>query len=98
MTSDKTKLVPDVIIVQKNFFTFFLGHSAEIAAGIVGGATLVLAVTALLIYRNWKYEQELDSLLWKIEYKDIEITEPSSVSNISQYSDRLVKVLFTPES
>ena len=25
----------------------------------------------ILLYRNWKYEQELASLLWKVDYDDI---------------------------
>lgn len=29
----------------------------------------------LVLYRNWRYEQELDSLLWKVNYKDIQIKE-----------------------
>lgn len=28
-----------------------------------------------MLYRNWRYEQELDSLLWKVNYKDIQIKE-----------------------
>lgn len=28
-----------------------------------------------MLYRNWKYEQVLDSLLWKVQFKDIEIKE-----------------------
>lgn len=50
----------------------------------------MLAVVSLVFYRNWKYEQELDSLLWKVDYKDIEIndTENSSTSSkISRVSD-----------
>ena len=29
----------------------------------------------MFCYRNWKYEQELASLLWKIDYKDINFRE-----------------------
>lgn len=28
-----------------------------------------------MLYRNWKYEQELDSLLWKVDYKEIQLHE-----------------------
>ena len=31
-----------------------------------------------LYFRNWKYEQQLASLLWKIEYKDIVIRDHAS--------------------
>ena len=55
-------------------------NTEEIAAGITGGIVLVLAVVLLVVYRNWRYEQELDSLLWKIDYKDIQIIDLPSVS------------------
>jgi hypothetical protein len=35
----------------------------------------------LIIYRNWRYEQELDSLLWKIDYKDIQIPDLPALSS-----------------
>ena len=35
---------------------------------------LVLVVGSIF-YRNWRYEQELDSLLWKIEYKELQVEE-----------------------
>lgn len=43
--------------------------------GIAGGFLLIIAAVLLVLYRNWKYEQELDSLLWKVNYKDIQIKE-----------------------
>lgn len=51
------------------------GHTAEISGGVAGGVLLVLAVVALALYRNWRYEQELDSLLWKLDFRDIKITD-----------------------
>ena len=43
---------------------------------------VVLAIVLLMIYRNWRYEQELDSLLWKIDYKDIQIPDlPGASAN-----------------
>ncbi|XP_011493860.1 PREDICTED: guanylate cyclase 32E [Ceratosolen solmsi marchali] len=50
-------------------------HTGEIIGGITGGLLLVFVAISLILYRNWKYEQELDSLLWKVNYKDIEIKE-----------------------
>lgn len=47
----------------------------EVIGGISGGLALIILVILLVLYRNWKYEQELDSLLWKIDYKDIETRE-----------------------
>ncbi|XP_071577574.1 guanylate cyclase 32E [Temnothorax nylanderi] len=50
-------------------------HTGEIIGGIAGTLLLIIAAVVLILHRNWKYEQELDSLLWKINYKDIEIKE-----------------------
>lgn len=50
-------------------------NTEEIASGIAGGVVFVLIIVLLIIYRNWRYEQELDSLLWKIDYKDIQIPD-----------------------
>lgn len=50
-------------------------YIGEIVGGIAGGLLFIIAVVALILYRNWKYEQELDMLLWKVNYKDIEIRE-----------------------
>lgn len=36
---------------------------------------MLLGVVSLVLYRNWRYEQELDSLLWKIDFKDIQMHE-----------------------
>lgn len=66
-------------------------HTAEILSIVAGTLLLVLAVVSLVFYRNWKYEQELDSLLWKVDYKDIEINDTengSTSSKISRVSDR----------
>lgn len=48
---------------------------------------------SLLCFRNWRYEQELDSLLWKIEYKEIKMNEwtsnhaivPNKISRVSGF-------------
>ncbi|KAL7287914.1 hypothetical protein TKK_0017974 [Trichogramma kaykai] len=50
-------------------------HTGEIIGGVAGGLLLVAGAVALVVYRNWRYEQELDSLLWKVNYKDIEIKD-----------------------
>ncbi|XP_011864195.1 PREDICTED: guanylate cyclase 32E [Vollenhovia emeryi] len=50
-------------------------HTGEIVGGITGALLLIIAAVLFIIYRNWKYEQELDSLLWKISFKDIQIKE-----------------------
>lgn len=48
-------------------------YTVEIGLGITGGILLVIIIIGTLCYRNWKYEQELASLLWKIDYKDLTI-------------------------
>lgn len=53
---------------------------------MAGTLLLVLAVVSLVFYRNWKYEQELDSLLWKVDYKDIEINDTENGSTSSKIS------------
>lgn len=58
----------------------FQAHTGEIVGGVAGGLLLVFVTISLILYRNWKYEQELDSLLWKVNYKDIEIKETKDES------------------
>lgn len=59
----------------------FVANTEEIASGIAGGVAFVVIVVGLIIYRNWRYEQELDSLLWKIDYKDIQIPDLPTASS-----------------
>ncbi|KAI1292246.1 Guanylate cyclase 32E [Halotydeus destructor] len=35
----------------------------------------IVAIISMTIYRSWVYEQELDSLLWKVDFKDIVMSE-----------------------
>lgn len=58
-----------------------VGHTGEITAAIAGGSLLLLGIVSLVLYRNWKYEQELDSLLWKVDYKDIQLHENDKENN-----------------
>lgn len=58
-----------------------LGHTGEITAAIAGGSLLLLGIVSLVLYRNWKYEQELDSLLWKVDYKEIQLHENEKENN-----------------
>lgn len=50
-------------------------YTGEIVGGIVGASLLIITAIVLILYRNSKYEQELDSLLWKVNYKDVQIKE-----------------------
>lgn len=35
----------------------------------------MLGIVSLVLYRNWRYEQELDSLLWKVDFREIQMHE-----------------------
>ncbi|XP_015043803.2 speract receptor isoform X2 [Drosophila pseudoobscura] len=52
-----------------------VNYTGEISAAIAGGALLLLGVVSLVLYRNWRYEQELDSLLWKIDFREVQMHE-----------------------
>ncbi|EDW72635.1 uncharacterized protein Dwil_GK17073 [Drosophila willistoni] len=52
-----------------------VNYTGEISAGIAGGALLLLGLVSLVLYRNWRYEQELDSLLWKIDFREVQMHE-----------------------
>jgi hypothetical protein len=67
-------------------------HTGEIAAGVAGGLILFLAVVLLVLYRNWRYEQELDSLLWKVDYRDIQINEDQQLHNSTPLSTKITRV------
>uniref|UniRef100_A0A1B0EWC7 Guanylate cyclase n=2 Tax=Lutzomyia longipalpis TaxID=7200 RepID=A0A1B0EWC7_LUTLO len=58
-----------------------ISYTGEISAGIAGVALLLLGIVSLVLYRNWKYEQELDSLLWKVDYKEIQMHESDKENN-----------------
>ncbi|XP_067672620.1 speract receptor-like isoform X2 [Haliotis asinina] len=50
-------------------------YTREILSGVAGGILLVGSLVGYLIYRNWSYEQELASLLWKIDFKDLQFSD-----------------------
>ncbi|KAH0955867.1 hypothetical protein HN011_006367 [Eciton burchellii] len=58
-------------------------HTGEIVGGIAGALLFISVLVVLILYRNWKYEQELDSLLWKVNYKDIEVKEKKDEAAIA---------------
>lgn len=57
------------------------GYTGEISAAIAGSALLLLGIVSLVLYRNWRYEQELDSLLWKVDFKEIQMHENDKEGN-----------------
>jgi hypothetical protein len=52
-----------------------ISYAREITGAIAGIILLILTIVSLVLYRNWRYEQELDSLLWKIDFKEIQMHE-----------------------
>ncbi|XP_041976908.1 guanylate cyclase 32E [Aricia agestis] len=52
-----------------------VSHVGAWALGAAGGTLALLALAALALYRGWRYEQELDSLLWKIDFRDLHLPE-----------------------
>ncbi|KAM7354791.1 guanylate cyclase 32E isoform 5-T7 [Cochliomyia hominivorax] len=58
-----------------------ISYTGEISAGIAGGALLLIGIVSLVLYRNWRYEQELDSLLWKIDFREVKMHENEKDSN-----------------
>ncbi|GBM93805.1 Guanylate cyclase 32E, partial [Araneus ventricosus] len=68
----------------------------KLAVGVTGGLVLVLLVGILVAYKNWAYEQELDSLIWKIDYKDIQINECTPTTSIGRICRVRTIFLFSP--
>lgn len=50
--------------------------ACEIVMGVIGGVAVVLSVVLIVAYRSYKYEQELDSLLWKIDPVELKVRRP----------------------
>ncbi|XP_059168418.1 guanylate cyclase 32E-like [Physella acuta] len=55
----------------------------RIVGGCLGGLGLLLVIVLAVLYRNWRYEQELASLLWKIDMKDIQLQPDVAISALS---------------
>ncbi|KAG7307262.1 hypothetical protein JYU34_007422, partial [Plutella xylostella] len=58
-----------------------VSHVGAWALGAAGGALALLALAALALYRGWRYEQELDSLLWKIDFRDLHLPDADQRGN-----------------
>lgn len=64
---------------------------------------VVVVVAAMVLYRNWKYEQEIAGLLWKIAFKEIQprangiLCSESKMSVVSQssFESRIWHQVFT---
>jgi len=68
----------------------FTAYTGEIMGGIAGALLFIIAI-ALIFYRNWKYEQELDSLLWKVNYKEIQIKEQKEQKEVVEINEMSAK-------
>ncbi|XP_072943513.1 guanylate cyclase 32E isoform X2 [Epargyreus clarus] len=58
-----------------------VNHVGAWALGASGGTLALLALAALALYRGWRYEQELDSLLWKIDFRDLHLPDDEQRAN-----------------
>ncbi|KAH3862698.1 receptor-type guanylate cyclase Gyc76C-like [Dreissena polymorpha] len=56
-------------------------YTLEIIGGVLGGLALVSFIVVLVIYRNWRYEQEIAGLLWKIHREDLKMSESMTNSD-----------------
>ena len=50
----------------------------EVIAGVLMGLLVTVTIITAVTYRNWKYEQEIAGLLWKIDLNDLILNEPGS--------------------
>ncbi|CAH1795400.1 unnamed protein product [Owenia fusiformis] len=62
-------------------------YTAHIIGGVFGGIIFIVLIVLLVLYRNWKYEQELASLIWKINFKDISMKHQHFLSAASIAAD-----------
>lgn len=69
-----------------------ISYTKEITAAIAGALLLILTIISLVFYRNWRYEQELDSLLWKIDFKDIQMNDGDTNSENGLVPQKLTRV------
>ncbi|GFR89973.1 guanylate cyclase [Elysia marginata] len=60
---------------------------AYIVGGCLGSIGLVLIIVLSILYRNWRYEQELASLIWKIDIREIHLQPDAAISALSMISN-----------
>ncbi|KAL8565518.1 hypothetical protein ACOMHN_049494 [Nucella lapillus] len=70
---EKCKPVPDYI--------------PQMVGGIIAGIVFIVACILVGVYRNWRYEQEVASLIWKIDPKEIQIQPDGAFSALSIISN-----------
>ena len=73
-------------------------HRKQIIAGILIGMFVTVTIIASVTYRNWKYEQEIAGLLWKINLNDLQFysgslpMSSSKMSLASQASEMQIQI------
>lgn len=58
---------------------------------LAGTFLFILSVIAMTVYRSWVYEQELDSLLWKVEWKDVIMSDIPVTGKLSKVAQRFAE-------
>uniref|UniRef100_A0A915KGW3 guanylate cyclase n=1 Tax=Romanomermis culicivorax TaxID=13658 RepID=A0A915KGW3_ROMCU len=58
-------------------------YGIEIVSGSLAVLTMIGFIIGFIYYRNWKYEQELAGLIWKIESKDIQFRPYNTLSMVN---------------
>ncbi|OQV14132.1 Guanylate cyclase 32E [Hypsibius exemplaris] len=56
-------------------------NTPHIVGGVVGGIMGLIILFAIFVYRDWKYEQEIAGLVWKIDIDDISFEDFESSSS-----------------
>uniref|UniRef100_T1ISY6 Guanylate cyclase n=1 Tax=Strigamia maritima TaxID=126957 RepID=T1ISY6_STRMM len=82
-----------------------IDNKRKLVAVVLGSFLVIITIIAIILYKNWKYEQEIAGLLWKIDIKDLifkskpgVVTTTSKLSLVSQTSleSRLCYQTFAP--
>ncbi|XP_055334707.1 receptor-type guanylate cyclase Gyc76C-like [Paramacrobiotus metropolitanus] len=55
-------------------------NTPHIVGGVVGGIVGLIILFGIFVYRDWRYEQEIAGLVWKIDLEDISFDEYESAS------------------
>ena len=58
----------------------------EVIAGVLIGLLITVAIITAVTYRNWKYEQEIAGLLWKININELQENPGAHPMGASQMS------------
>ncbi|XP_064623318.1 guanylate cyclase 32E-like [Lineus longissimus] len=54
-----------------------------IVSGCLGSVVFIVLVALLIVYRNWRYEQQLASLIWRIKIESLQMRRPVCASTWS---------------